>query len=502
MASGMVIGLDVGTTGCKAAVIGPQGTFLASAMREYPVITGAPGKAEQDAEAVFGLCREVIKEAVAKSGVSAIDAIAASVQGDAVIPADEDFVPVHNAILGMDYRPAALMDEVAARFPEGWLYRKTGMPVHPINSALKILWLKCNADMSRTAHYFTYADFVTARLCGECVIDACMASRTMLCELSTGQWNDEILDAFGIPKAALSRIAESGTAAGTLRQAYCEEFGLSTRPLVVTGAHDQPCGALGAGVTREGQAVDSLGTAEVLSTVFASPRLSDELEAGSFPTYRHAWPGLYFTFALNHTSGIILRWFRDNICQSENAEAEALGQSFYQYIERNMKAEPAKVLMLPHFNGRGTPRANVYARGVFAGVDLDTTKEDIFLGMMDSLSYELCINIEYLKASGIAIDSLRCVGGGARSKIWLQSKADILGMTIDVPGTSECGILGAGILAACGAGLHAGPAQAVAAMARLSHSFYPRENMRAAYAEKYTAYRKLYDVMDEVDKLL
>ncbi len=502
MTSGIVIGLDVGTTGCKAAVIDANGSFLAEAMREYPVLTGPDNKAEQDASLVFSSCRSVIAEAVAKSGAREIDALSYSVQGDAVIPADENFEPVHNAVLGMDYRPAALCEEVSSLLPRGVLYERTGMPLHPINSALKIMWLARNADMAKTARYLTYSDFLAARLSGECVIDECMASRTMLYGLESRAWDDDILNALSIPKAALSRVVESGAAVGRLCKSLCDEFGLARAPIVVAGAHDQPCGALGAGISREGEAVDSLGTAEVLSAVFGRPRLSERLEAGSFPCYRHAWPGFFFTFALNHTSGIILRWFRDVLCAGEAAAARREGVSFYEYIQRNMSDKPSSVVMLPHFSGRGTPNANTFSKGCFAGLTLDTTKADMFKGIMDSLSYELCVNIEYLRAAGIGVDSLRCIGGGAQSAVWLQSKADILGIKVDVPKTSECACLGAGILAACGAGLYKSLAEAVPAMTGLSRSFYPRDETRAAYMEKYAAFRELYRAMDAADRLL
>jgi len=502
MKYGYVIGLDIGTTGCKAALMDAGGRFYAQAYREYPVVTGADTRAEQDAENVFSLCKAVIREAVEKSRIDTIDAICASVQGDAIIPLDENFRPVHAAILGMDYRPAVLCKEVEDIFPAGFIYQKTGMPIHPINSALKILWLMKNTDMTGTAHYTTYSDFINARLTGRLIIDETMASRTMLYGLETRCWAEAIADKLTIPVEKLSDVAPSGTPAGPLLPGLCAELGIANRPLVIAGAHDQPACALGAGLHREGMAVDSMGTAEVLSTVFFTPRLSQEMESGSFPCYRHAWPDAYFTFALNHTSGIILRWFRDTLCGKETGEARAAGTDFYAYMQKGMQSKPSPILMLPHFNGRGTPYADSSAKGAFAGITLNTDKKDILKGIMDSLTYELRLNIEYLERSGIRMDTLRCVGGGSRSPIWLQSKADILNRRVETLETSECGCLGAGMLAAYGAGLHASIPEAVSLMSRVAGVFDPDEKFKAQYEQKYRAFCKLYDAMSEIDLML
>ena len=142
MAYGYVIGLDAGTTGCKAALIDAEGTFISLAFMEYPVITGSDSKAEQDAMLVLSCCREVMKRAVRESGVKCVDAVSISVQGDAVVPVDKDYNPVSACILGMDYRSSYLCDELREKIDTKAIYRKTGMPLHPINSAMKILWLK------------------------------------------------------------------------------------------------------------------------------------------------------------------------------------------------------------------------------------------------------------------------------------------------------------------------------------------------------------------------
>ena len=137
-----IIGLDIGSTGCKAIVFNPEGKILGSGFREYGIEYDDSGKAEQDAEKIWSVACEVIKKALNSSLVRQIKAIGVSVQGDAVIPVDRNFNPTHNAILGMDYRSSEFLPMCEEIFGSKKLFKLTGMRPHPINSLIKILWFK------------------------------------------------------------------------------------------------------------------------------------------------------------------------------------------------------------------------------------------------------------------------------------------------------------------------------------------------------------------------
>lgn len=496
-----IMGLDVGTTGCKAVVFDTYGNVKGYGFREYPIICEEPFQAEQDAMLVYNRLIEVMREAIAKSGAEYIEAISASVQGDATMPVDREYNPLHNMLLGMDYRTTSQCDFLEEHIGNKQAFIKTGMPIHPINTLAKILWFKDNTPeiFNNTYKFVTYSDFVAARLGGEPVIDLTMASRSMAMDINTNEWSKEILGICGIDPDTLSEIRESGKPCGRLRESLRQELGLKNNPLLITGGHDQPCGAIGAGVIREGMAVDSSGTAEVFSTVFTEPKLNDEMYQSFYPCYLHAAPGLYFTFALNHIGGILLRWFRDTIAYKEVCEAEKQGADFYEYIQRNMKNEPSGILVLPHFNGSGTPVCDVNSKGAITGLTLSTKREDIFKGMLDSLTYELKINIETMKNAGLSIDEIRAVGGGAKSPLWMQAKADILGVPVTTLECKESGCLGAAILAAVGSGIYNNVSEAVKHMVKAGKTYYPGAD-KGLYAEKFEAYRKLYPALKNLNK--
>lgn len=499
-----ILGLDVGTTGAKAVVFDLGGNIKGYGFHEYDVICEKPGYAEQEPEKVWELTKLVIKQAVSKSQVKDIKALSLSVQGDAVIPVDENIKPLHNTLLGMDYRSVKQGEECSRLLGERNLFNTTGMRPHPMNSLTKILWFKENTPdvYKRTFKFMTYADFILAKLGAEPVIDYTMASRTMAFNIVEKKWDTDILNKLGIDSNLLSRAVPSGEIVGEINPFIAEELGVPRNMLLVSGGHDQTCAALGAGVIEENIAIDSHGTAEVLSTAFDKPMVNDSMYNGFYPCYCHVKKDMYFTFALNHIGGILLKWYRDNLGYAEVAEAERLGMEPYQLMETKAPQGPSSVLVLPHFNGSGTPWCDLDSKGAMLGLTMATTRHDIVKGILDSLTYELRINIETMKKAGIKIDELRAVGGGAKSAIWLQIKADITGCKVATLKVREAACLGAAILAGCAAGGYSSIDDGVRQTVSLKDIYLPDAASSKLYNEKYGVYKEIYDALKNINKKL
>jgi xylulokinase len=496
------MGLDAGTTGVKAIVVDSSGAVLGQSFHEYDVICEAPGLAEQDSALVWRCTKEVIGAAVSQCGnKNGVRVMSLSVQGDAIIPVDRNLRPLHRALLGMDYRSekqSRLFDE---KFGGRYLFGKTGMRPHPMNSAAKILWfIQERPEIAeKTWKYMTYADYLLSLLgADEPLIDHTMASRTMLFSLESKEWIDELLSFMGLDRDKLSRPLPSGEKAGFLRGDLAREWGIASPVALVTGGHDQTCAALGAGVTEENIAVDSHGTAEVISTAFNGTRTGDVMFESFYPCYCHAKKDMYFTFSLNHIGGILLKWYRDKFCAEEIREAETKGVSAYRIMEDKCPSGPSSVFVLPHFNGSGTPWCDLRSRGAFLGLTMSTERHDITGGIMDSLAYELNINLEQLRRAGIAISNLRAVGGGANSPRWLQIKADITGCTVSTLKIREAACLGAALLGFAGmefSTLDEAAGQAV----HIAGVFRPNPEMAARYREKFLVYRDIYGTLKEIN---
>ena len=489
-----LIGLDLGTTGCKAIIFDVEGGILGQAFREYGVICDASRKAEQDAERVWSLTKEALREATAKAGANDIRALSISVQGDAIIPVDRDFRALHPAILGMDYRSAPQAEQCAKIQGAFALFVRTGMRPHPINALTKVLLLREMAPevFERTAKVATYEDFILGKLGGEATIDYTMASRTMAFELDSQRWSETIHGAFGLDKAIWSRPAPSGTAIGVISRAMAEELGLPTDLKLVTGGHDQTCAAVGAGAIREGLGVVSTGTAEVLSTALARPVLSEAMFNSFYPCYLHAKEAMCFTFSLNHIGGILLKWWRDNFADRETTEAANGAMNAYQLMDAHMPAGPSPVMFLPHLNGSGTPTCDLQSKGAVVGLTLATTRHDVAKAILEGLGFELRNNLETMLSCGMRIEELVAVGGGAKSSVWLQLKADILNRPLRTLRCREAACLGAALLAGTGTGVYRHLEEAVAQTVHHDREFVPLPDHVTLYSKRYATYQQLY----------
>ena len=490
----LLMGLDVGTTGVKAAVFDESGNLLGDGFEEYDVVCQKPGWAEQDAERVFQAACRVMGAAASQSG-GGIAAIGLSVQGDAVIAVDENFRPVAPVQLGMDYRCAGEAEAFAREFGEKWLFDKTGMRPHPLNSLCKVrnFVFQSPEVNRRAARYMTYSDYMLSRLgAEEPVIDYTMATRTMGVDLKTLDWDDSLLAAAGVDRARLSKPAPSGMCVGHLSPALAAALGISPRAMLVTGGHDQPCAAVGAGVVRPDLALDSHGTAEVVSTAFEAPNTSEVMYESGFPCYAHAVKGMYFTFSLNHTAGILYRWFVENFCGPDAPIAREQGTRLYEYVLAQSKDAPSPVIALPYWSGKCTPDWNLSAKGLMVGMTMSTTRYDEARAIVEALCFDLRENIEALTRSGVKIEALRAVGGGARSPIGLQMKADVTGLPVHTLKIREAACLGAALLAGVAAGAFSSAAEA-AGVVRLDATYEPRPAMKALYDDRYSLYRRLYD---------
>ena len=324
--------------------------------------------------------------AVAASHSKDIGVISISVQGDAVIPLNKQGQSLRPALLGMDYRSYGQAEAIANLIGGERLFQITGMRSHPMNSLTKIMWVKENEPevYAGTWKFATYADFFLLRLCGVAAIDYSMASRTMAFDLKECSWSATVLKAVDIDPILFSEAVPSSTIVGRILPQVADRIGVSPKVIVAAGGHDQTCAALGAGIIEENLALDSHGTAEVISTTFSRPLLNESMYNGFYPCYYHVVPGMFFTFALNHTAGIVMQWYRDQFAAVEAEEAKAQERNAYDHIIAKTPSGPSPVMMLPHFHGSGTPSCDRWSRGAVAGLSLSTTRHDLAKAIMES----------------------------------------------------------------------------------------------------------------------
>jgi len=498
-----LIGLDIGTTGCKAIIFDMEGNILGQGSREYPVLFPRPLWAEQDAELVFRLAMQALNEAIGNAQVK-VTTMAISCQGEAFIPVDKDGKPLRHAILGMDTRTGEENRWLKKTFGEDDLFKRTGMPVHTVNTLPKLLWLRKNEpEIWRSCDRFLlYEDFFIRRFSGKAIISHCLASRTQMYDLEGGHWAEDILDTCGIDSKRLAQLAPEDGCCGTVSEDFAGSSALPAGLRLIAGGHDQACAALGSGVMEPGMAMVSTGTAEVIEVAMDKPALHPSLQKGNVSVYRHVVPDLYLAMTLNHCGGISLRWFRDNFAEQEMAMATERNTDAYDILLQNSSAVPSGILVMPHFSGSGTPQPDSRSKGALIGLTLATGKADIAKAILEGLCFELRKNIELLRNAGIRIADVRAVGGGAKSSLWLQMKSDICNINLRVPSSTESACRGAAMLAGIGSGGLENLKAATKQWIDFPNSYSPDKDRKTEYDHYFNLYKKLYPMLKDINHSL
>ena len=496
-----LLGLDIGTTGCKAVVFSVDGKPLAHAYREYGVMYPRPGRVEIDPNKVWHCATEVINEVASQVGGDPIKALSVTTLGEAFTPIAEDGSVLSNSITFFDNRGVEQTELWNHTLGKERVFQITGMPLHPGYSLPKLMWLKDEQPgiFSKAHKFLLYEDFAFFKLGLEPVTDYSLAGRTMAFDIREKKWSEEMFSIAGIDPGKMATPRPSGEVVGVIPASIAEELGLPKGTIAVTGGHDQPVNALGGGVISEGVAVDGMGSTECVTVGFDNPPLNEKMLAANYPIYSHVKQDMYVSLAFSMTGGNLLRWYRDTFAADAVRGAEKTGTDVYDLILRDVPEGPTGVFVLPHFAGAGTPYFDPDSKGTITGLTLGTTREQFVKALVEGITYELRFNLETLeKAAGVKIDRLRAMGGGARSRMWLQLKADITGKEVVSLAISECGCLGAAMLAGVGVGEYGSVDEAVELLVSEKEVFEPDPGMHEQYTEQAAIYAELYPALRDI----
>lgn len=491
-----IAGLDIGTSGCKCTVFDESGTYLGKACREYPAKRSV-GSHELDIsvvmDGVYAAIREMAEQYpdIAGIGVTSF--------GETFVCVDEEGRPLFPAMLYTDPRGREECRELTEKLGEKEIAAITGLRPHEMYSISKIMWIRRNRPelYALVRRIFLMEDYVVYHLTGQAQIDYSLASRTMAFDIRKLDWSAEIFEAAGIDRELMSKPVPTGTLAGDIRPEATKKTGLSGGTKVVSVSHDQVAAAVGAGAFDGSVAVDGAGTVECLTPVYDRIPDLDVMYQGYFSVVPYVIPGTYVAYAFSYTGGALLEWCTRTLAKKETELAKAQEISVNEYLEREyakQKAgdEPGGLLVLPHFAGAATPYMDTGSRGAILGLTAATTAADIYRGCMEGVVYEMYLNLQALKGSGIRFEKLHATGGGARSEVWMQMKADVLNLPIVTLQTADAGTVGSAMLTGIAIGLFRDLKDAAAHMVEKVKTYEPREEMHKKYLEIYERYEKLY----------
>jgi len=487
-----LLGLDVGTTGCKAVVFRPDGIILTTAYREYHLLNPARAHYELVPDAVWNHLQACIQDVNKRVRDDPVTALSIASQGEAIVPVSADGHVLANSPVSSDNRAVSQASALVERIGFDRIYELTGQPASSLFSLPKIMWWKEHEPdlYDRAWKFLCYGDFVTLRLGLDPVIDRTLAARTLAYNIQSFCWSDEMLDAAGIEPDRFAHVSPSGTIIGEIPAQIAQELGFVEPVMVVAGGHDQPCAALGAGVIDPGVAMYSIGTTEAIITVLAEVR--PELQSGNFAVYPHVVPETYIALAGNQTGGRLLRWYRDVLGTQEMETATRENADVYDVIVRQVSDRPSNLLILPYFAGSGTMENDSTATGAIIGLTFDTQREDLVKAILEGITYEQALCLRFLQDHNVPVHKLNAVGGGARSAIWLQLKADIVGLPIHQIRVSDAASLGAAFLAGWGSSLYPTLEAGIERAVSVGTVFEASEERTAYYEGRLDLYAQLY----------
>lgn len=485
----MYLTFDIGTSALKTALVDNQGSLAAISICEYSPISPASGFYEMPAHTYWQALIDGTREVITKAGISKdqIRAIGLSSQGQTFIPLDASGNALHNAIVWLDNRAQGVVDKWKDKWLSNDAFRLTsGYPKIPSElTVFKIAWMAEHAPQAHKAWKFLcLPDYIIYKLCGETVTDPVIAQMTGLRDIRTGTWSPPLLNAADINEGQLPRVLDSGTIAGVITPSAEAETGIPRGIPICMGTNDQIAGAMGSGNVRPGIVTETTGTA--LAVVATCDELWDSME---LTVGRHAVKDQCFALAYAPTSAIVLKWFRD---------MAASNQSYDELLSEVAQIEPGcnGLTLLPHFAGSGTPSFNSDAKGAIVGLQLSHTRAHIARAIMESCACLLKECIEPI-SGGMQVDVIRSMGGAARSDIWLQIKADMLGIPVEKPACSDSASIGAAMLAALGAGDFNTLEEAANAWYHPIKTFEPNHSNASIYNEVYQRYRNVYNRLYE-----
>jgi len=489
----LLLSIDAGTTSVKLALFDPQGRVVASSGQEYRLLTPAEDWVELPAEVYWQSTVAGIGEVLAKSGAAPEEILAVGVtsQGETIIPVGRDGQPLHNAIVWLDNRARAEARQIAESFALDRFYQVTGQPeIIPTWPACRVLWWRRQRPevFAQTHKVLLVEDYILYRLSGRTVTEGSMCTSTGYFDIRTGTWWEEMLDFIGLKPDQLPRLLRPGEVVGSLTEEASRETGLSTETAVVTGSMDQMAGAVGAGNIAPGIVTETTGTALVLAATIERPTYDPHKR---LPCYCHALPGKYLLLPYCQTAGMAFRWFRDRFGQ---------GQSYDQLTALAAGVPPGSdgLVMLPHLTGSTSPHFDPHAKGVFYGMTLQHTRAHFVRALLESVAFMLRENAALLRELGVDAEELVSLGGGARSDLWLQMKADVTGLPLRTLECEESTSLGVAILAAVAIGLYPDVETACQRMVRTGSWIEPDLTHRDVYNVAYETYTQLYESLQEL----
>lgn len=500
------LALDIGTTNWKAVVFSRQCVPVCSAKRPARTVQGQDGLPYYDPRQVWESVVEMIAEVGAQYPLGELAAVSVTSMGEAVVPMGQDGQPVFPIIPWFDTRSIEQAGQVRRQVGAQRAFAITGTEVGAIFSLPKMLWMRAHYPevFARAHKWLQMADYVNYQLCGRFVTDPSMACRTLAFDLGRCAWSEEMLAPFGLAPSLFPQVLPSGSVAGGVSAQAARETGLPRGLPVVLGGHDHPVASIAGGAFSGNMVFDSSGTAEPFLHV-SQPGEALPAEMRGQRCTRHPLPERFITWGGIVSSGVCVDWAVQRFASHHDFTPGQMRGDYDALFgtAASLPAGSGGLIFHPALRGAGAPSWDPLRKGTLLGLTAEHTSAHLLRAVLEGLCYQAKRILQmHTQVSGCDIDTIRCMGGGARISLWQQIKADVTGCVVQAGSVSDATPMGAAIL--CAYALDGGVSleEIARAMQPASRTFEPDAEKHRIYEEYFALYLQSSEALEQLDHRL
>ncbi len=492
-----VLGIDVGTSGSRALVLGEDGRLLGSSTAEHAAFRSPQAAwAEQDPADWWRASQEAIQGVLKRTGIApaTISAVGLTGQMHGAVLLDERGEVLRPAIIWCDQRTEQECRWLDDTVGKARLLELTANPALTNFTLTKLLWVRTHepALWKKVRHVLLPKDYVRYQLSGEFAIDVADASGTLMLDVVRRRWSQEMMDAVGIDAAVLPALFESPEVCGRVSARGAAATGIPAGTPIVAGAGDQAAGAVGMGITRPGTVSATLGTSGVVFAATDRPFLDP---GGRLHTFCHAIPDRWHVMGVTQAAGLSLRWLRDQYGMASGGDA-----AYTAMVAEAAAVRPGAegVLWAPYLMGERTPHRDPNVRGALLGLAASHGRGHVVRAVLEGVAFSLRDSFTIFAELGLPVEQIRLGGGGARSAVWRQIQADVYGRDVETVETEEGAVYGAALLAGVGARYWPTVDAACDAVVHTAEVTPARPEVTPVMTDQYARYRRVYPALRDV----
>lgn len=481
-----IIGLDLGTGSIKGIALNKDGHVILKHTESYPIYNTRDGYSEQEPEEWYNASIKVLENITKELGGENLKAISISGQMHSLVLLDEDGMPIRRSILWNDTRTTAQCNYIMSNFADK-IIEITGNKSLEGFTLPKLLWIKENEkeNLDKTNKFCLPKDYLVYKYTGNVCTDISDAAGTQMLDIAKGQWSEEIANLLGLNLEIFPTVHNSTDCVGELSDDLKKQLNISGCVKIFPAGSDNPCSALGSGIINRNRDLLSIGT----SGVYLKYEEEYKNYGGKLHMFNNIIPNSYYSMGVTLCAGDSLSWFRNTFAKDMNFDELLSGIS-------NIKEGSDGLLFTPYIVGERTPYTDSNVRGSFIGIDKIHTLDHFARAVIEGITFSLkdCFSI-YEDDSDRDIIS---VGGGARSKEWLQIQANIFNKKVISLQIEEGPSLGAAIIAAVSLNWYNSFEEAINVIVKEKDVYYPKSEAVEAYKKVYSRYRKIYNAVKDI----